>query len=334
MVQRARIVDEIDQIPTTLVSAAMRHKIAGAEITTKLAGWKPSLVATIGRGSSDHVSTFLRYAFELTLGIPGASIAPSIASVYGRQLQLDGALCLVVSQSGKSPDIRQAAAMAKNGGAIVAAIVNDETSPLAQEVDHVIPVGAGAEIAVAATKSFMGSASAGLRLLAMLASDDALNAALDALPRRVATQTNLPNMELVLSARTAFVVGRGPALGIVQEAALKLKEILQFPAEAYSPAEVLHGPWQLAAIDSSLVVWTSDAACMPSQHKTVDAFRSLGRPVLELLPDTGASLNPHHDLVDPLVPLPAFYRALVAAAQRIGLDPDSPRLLKKVTETT
>ena len=214
---------EIDQIPSALVNAEMRHRAACTEIAARFAGRRPRFIATIGRGSSDHVSTFLRYAFELTLGVPGVSIAPSIASVYGGQLQLDDALCLVVSQSGQSPDIRQAAAMAKRGGAIVAAIVNDEMSPLAEQVDFVIPIGAGPEIAIAATKSFVNSAAAGLRLLAILASDDRLSAALDALPQRMTKPVDLPDLKAVLAARTAFIVGRGPALGIAGEAALKLK---------------------------------------------------------------------------------------------------------------
>jgi glucosamine--fructose-6-phosphate aminotransferase (isomerizing) len=327
------ILEEIDQISEVLRRASARHLTAGADTAAKFAERPPRLIATIGRGSSDHASTFLRYAFELTLGIPGVSIAPSIASVYGRQLQLDDALCLVVSQSGRSPDIRQAAAMARRGGATVVAIVNDERSPLAEEADFVIPIGVGPEKAVAATKSFVGSAVAGLRLLASLARDDRLNAGLDELPKLFSRPTDLPDIETVLRARTALVIGRGPALGIAQEAALKLKEIIQFPAEAFSSAEILHGPWQLADTDCALIAWASDAASQASQHGIVTAFRALGRPVLELSSDEAQS-HLRHDLVEPLAPLPNFYRALAIAAQRRGLNPDRPSLLNKITETT
>jgi glutamine---fructose-6-phosphate transaminase (isomerizing) len=327
---------EIEQIPSVLEDSAGRQRAASLEVRKRFGTRMPRLVATIGRGSSDHVATFLRYAFEIQLGVPGASIAPSIASVYGRQLMLEDALCLVISQSGRSPDIRQAAAMARRGGATVVAIVNDESSPLAEDVDVVIPICAGPELAVAATKSFVGAAAAGLRLLATLSDNDSLHAGLDGLPGRLGRVLQSPNIDLepILWARTAFVVGRGPALGIAQEAALKLKEIVQFPAEAYSSAEVLHGPWQLAETDCALIAWSADRESLPGQRSVVEAFRALGRPSIELQDIQDMPTAPHHQLVGPLIPLPLFYRALVKAAQSRGLDPDRPRLLKKITETT
>lgn len=327
---------EIEQIPSVIANSADRQRTASLEVTKRLGARMPRLLATIGRGSSDHVATFLRYAFEITLGIPSASIAPSIASVYERQLTLEDTLCLVISQSGRSPDIRQAAAMARRGGAMVVAIVNDESSPLAHEADYVLPIGAGPELAVAATKSFVGAAAAGLRLLATLAHDGTLHAALDALPDTLAGALTWPEIDLepILAARTAFVIGRGPALGIAQEAALKLKEILQFPAEAYSSAEVLHGPWQLAEIDCSLIAWCADSTSLAGQRSVVEAFRALGRAAIEFPKIADLPFGVDHEFVRPLVPLPVFYRALAKTAQGRGLDPDRPRLLKKITETT
>ena len=327
---------EIDEIPNALALTAGRHRTASLEVTRKLGSHLPRLVATIGRGSSDHVATFLRYAFEITTGIPSTSIAPSIASVYGRQLLLDDSLCLAISQSGRSPDIRQAAAMARRGGATVVAIVNDEASPLAQEVDFVIPIGAGPELAVAATKSFVGAAVAGLRLLATLGNVGGLHASLDDLPDMLSVALKLPDIDLnpILAARTAFVIGRGPALGIAQEAALKLKEILQFPAEAYSSAEVLHGPWQLAEIDCALIAWCADTATTPGQQSVLKAFRSLGRTAVEVCNPAGSPSGLGQELVGPLIPLPSFYRTLARTAHNRGLDPDRPKLLEKVTETT
>jgi glucosamine--fructose-6-phosphate aminotransferase (isomerizing) len=120
----------------------------------------------------------------------------------------------------------------------------------------------------------------------------------------------------------------------LQEAALKLKEIVQFPAEAYSSAEVLHGPWQLAEIDCALIAWSADSASRPGQRSVVQAFRALGRPAIELQNIADMPSAVQHELTGSLVPLPLFYRALAKAAQARGLDPDRPRLLKKVTETT
>jgi len=114
---------------------------------------------------------------------------------------------------------------------------------------------------------------------------------------------------------------------------LKLKEILQFPAEAYSSAEVLHGPWQLAEIDCALIAWCADSASLPGQRSVVEAFRALGRAAIEFQEIADLSSGVSHEFVGPLIPLPLFYRALAKMAQSRGLDPDRPRLLKKVTET-
>ncbi|MGX9176655.1 SIS domain-containing protein [Mesorhizobium sp. BHbdii] len=329
------ILREIAEIPTVLrQSSAVQFEAIGKAVHA-LGGEKPRLLATIGRGSSDHAATFLRYAFEISLGIPGSSISPSISSIYGRQLDLKGALCLVVSQSGRSPDIVRAAGMARRGGALVAAIVNDMSSPLAKEVDVVIPINAGEERAIAATKSFMGAAAAGLRLLTILSGDASLRRALDTLPD-VLEQTDRNHtidLSAIVKARTAFVIGRGPALGIAQEAALKLKEIVQFPAEAYSSAEVRHGPWQLGQTDCALVGWKTDAVSSESQNAVVSAYRALGRPVLDLQDIGRRSAENLGNMIAPLIPLPGFYRALVMAAMQLGLDPDRPKLLSKVTET-
>ena len=296
----------------------------------------PRLVATIGRGSSDHVATFLRYAFEIQIEVPSASIAPSIASVYGRQLVARGHAVPgdqpIRPQSGHQAGRGNGAARWRDGRGHL----NDESSPLAEDVDFVVPICAGPELAVAATKSFVGAAAAGLRLLATFSDDDGLHTALDGLPGKFGRVLQSPDIDLepILAARTAFVVGRGPALGIAQEAALKLKEIVQFPAEAYSSAEVLHGPWQLAETDSALVAWSADSASLPGQRSVVEAFRALGRPAIELQSIQDMPIGPHHQIVGPLIPLPLFYRALVKSAQSRGLDPDRPRLLKKITETT
>ncbi|RWB31412.1 MAG: SIS domain-containing protein [Mesorhizobium sp.] len=329
------ILREIAEIPTVLrQSSAVQFEAIGKAVHA-LGGEKPRLLATMGRGSSDHAATFLRYAFGISLGIPGSSISPSMSSIYGRQLDLKGALCLVVSQSGRSPDIVRAAGMARRGGALVATIVNDMSSPLAKEVDVVIPINAGEERAIAATKSFMGAAAAGLRLLTILSSDASLRRALDTLPDVLEQTDRNHTIDLfaIVKARTAFVIGRGPALGIAQEAALKLKEIVQFPAEAYSSAEVRHGPWQLGQTDCALVGWKTDAVSSESQNAVVSAYRALGRPVLDLQDIGRRSAENLGNMIAPLIPLPGFYRALVMAAMQLGLDPDRPKLLSKVTET-
>ncbi|WP_281856924.1 SIS domain-containing protein, partial [Litoreibacter halocynthiae] len=145
----------------------------------------PSFMVSVARGSSDHVATYLKYVSELLTGTPIASIGPSIASIYNRKLNLDGSVCLSVSQSGKSPDIVEMARMARDGGALSIAMTNNPDSPLAQVADHTLNLHAGTEISVAATKTFVNSAVAGIWLLAEWAEDDALRAAIHDLPSKL-----------------------------------------------------------------------------------------------------------------------------------------------------
>uniref|UniRef100_UPI0030EDD4BE SIS domain-containing protein n=1 Tax=Yoonia sp. GPGPB17 TaxID=3026147 RepID=UPI0030EDD4BE len=144
----------------------------------------PQFMVSVARGSSDHAATYLKYASELLLATPLASIGPSIASIYGRNLRLAGSVCLSVSQSGKSPDIVEMARMARAGGALSIAMTNHPDSPLAQVADHTLNLHAGREISVAATKTFVNSAIAGIWFLAECADDDALRKAIADLLRR------------------------------------------------------------------------------------------------------------------------------------------------------
>src|SRR5205085_6396956 len=136
------------------------------------------------RASSAHAATFAKHLIELRLGIAVAAMAPNIATVYRRPLRLDGQLFLAISQSGRSDDLVEAAAMARRAGALTAAFVNATGSPLAAACEFVLPIGAGPELSVAATKSFVATLAALLRFVASWADDDRLPPALDRLPER------------------------------------------------------------------------------------------------------------------------------------------------------
>ena len=143
----------------------------------------PGYMVSVARGSSDHVATYLKYASELLTGTPIASLGPSIASIYGRNLNLGGSVCLSVSQSGQSPDLIEMALMARENGALSVALTNHPESPLAEVSDHTLNLHAGPELSVAATKTFVNSAVAGLWLLAEAAGDEALISAIHSLPK-------------------------------------------------------------------------------------------------------------------------------------------------------
>ena len=226
-----------------------------AELLRRLRRDPPNFVLTCARGSSAHAATFGKHLVERHLGIPVGAFAPNIATIYQQRLKLSGQLFLTVSQSGKSDDLVEAVAMAKAAGALTATIVNDTESPLARASDIVLPMAAGPEQSVAATKTFVTSLSAWLHLVAGWAELDALRGAIERLPDRLAAAMRLDWSSALqaLSEATSLVsLGRGPTLAIAREAALKLKETSNFHAEAFSGAEFVHGP--IALIEASYPV--------------------------------------------------------------------------------
>jgi glucosamine--fructose-6-phosphate aminotransferase (isomerizing) len=218
------------------------------QLSTKLRQLAPRAVVTCARGSSDHAATFAKYLIETRVGVLTSSAAPSISSLYEARTDLRDTLFLVISQSGASPDLLAAARDAKSAGALVVACVNAEESPLSQLADYCVPLCAGREVSVAATKSFIVSLAAVAHLVARWTGDDDLLAALALAPSQLQHAWQLDWSAAETRLRTAtnlYVLARGLGLAVAQEAALKLKETCGLHAEALSAAEVLHGPMAL-----------------------------------------------------------------------------------------
>jgi len=300
----------------------------------------PPVVITCARGSSDHAATFAKYAIETRLGIPTASAAPSIASVYSSPLRAEGALCIAISQSGRSPDLLTTVTSLKSAGAWVLALVNDETSPLCDMADEVIGLGAGEERSVAATKSFIASLSAIVRVVAAWGDDGVLSANLNDLPSlldQAWTRDWSPLVDALLDARDLYVLGRGLGLGIAQEAALKLKETSQLHAEAFSTAELRHGPMALIEPGFPALIFNQADQTAALVSETTSALVERGARVLVAGAQVqGATPLPtvaSDPLLEPILQIQSFYRAANALALARGLDPDAPPHLKKVTET-
>ena len=301
----------------------------------------PRFIVSVARGSSDHAASFLKYAIELTAGIPVASVGPSIASIYGAKLRLDGTVCMSISQSGKSPDIVAMAKQAKAGGAMTVALTNTPDSPLARASDYPIDILAGPERSVAATKSFVNSAVAGLALMAHCTEDAELLAALKRLPDALRAAVECDWMEIadaLEDERSLFILGRGPSYAIASEAALKFKETCGMHAEAYSAAEVMHGPLALVGPGFPVLALAARDASEASVAETADALAAKGAAVFATSMRTGQARQlPHiatgHPLTDPLPLIVSFYAFVEAFARRLGLNPDEPRNLRKVTET-
>jgi glucosamine--fructose-6-phosphate aminotransferase (isomerizing) len=308
-----------------------------ADLVARLQFWPPQVVVTCARGSSAHAATFAKHLIELYLGIPVAAAAPNIASVYRCQLRLDGQLFLAISQSGRSDDLVANAAMARAAGALTVALVNDIDSPLAMACDVVLPICAGPELGVAATKTFVASLGALLLLVAEWAEDPLLATALGRLPERLARAGDLDwsaAIEPIAAASSLVAIGRGPTLAIAREAALKLKEVANLPAEAFSGAEFLHGPVALVGARYPILALMPTDDAGEGMRALIRDLRGKGAPVLATEPnDALPGLAPDHPETDAVCLIQAFYAMLVQLAARLDIDPDRPRHLRKVTRT-
>lgn len=301
----------------------------------------PPFVVTCARGSSDHAATYAKYAIETRTGCVTASASPSVESIYAVPLRLRSALYLVISQSGASPDLLRSARAARDAGARVVAMVNAGDSPLAAIADTVIPLQAGPECSVAATKSYIGSLTAVLHLVAHWQQDHALLGALHELPAQLRRAFMLDwsaLVEALADRHDLFVLGRGYSLAVAQEAALKLKETCGLHAEAFSSAEVRHGPMELVEPHYPVLLFAQDDGALEGVLEIADDFRRRGACVLVAAPgQTGRHALPivptREALCAPILAIQSFYRAVNALAIRRGRDPDHPPHLAKITET-
>jgi glucosamine--fructose-6-phosphate aminotransferase (isomerizing) len=234
------------------------------------------------------------------------------------------------------------ASQAREAGALTVAVTNDPASPLAAACEFVLPVAAGPERSVAATKSFVATAAVLLRLVGVWAEDSALLNGASQLPDRLAGVSRLDwstGAEALSKATHLAVIGRGPTLAIAREAALKLKETCNLHTEAFSGAEFLHGPIALVRPNYPVLVFapTDEAAegirrlcrdldAMGASLLIADAIPT-GDIVLPVLP-------PEQPEADALCLVQSFYLMVIALGERLGVDIDKPQHLQKITRTT
>ncbi|MDG1996770.1 MAG: SIS domain-containing protein [Emcibacteraceae bacterium] len=332
---------EIREIPEIIDRLIKDSSVLIKGVSEDIKKQKPSVITTIARGSSDHAALYLKYAIELTAGVPVASVGPSIASIYNKKLQLDNAVNISISQSGKSPDIVKMTEMARSSGALSVAITNNVKSPLSTVSNHSIDICAGAEKSVAATKTFVASIVAGLLLLAYWQDDEELMQAINDLPALVRKAIDCDWSILIdrlKHEQSIYILGRGPSMAISNEAALKFKETCQIHAESYSSAEVMHGPKSI--VDNSFPVLAL-ASRDESESSLIEVAESLieqGADVyMTSVKDTAASKLPFvssgHPLTDPLLLIISYYGFIENLAKAKGLNPDQPPHLMKITET-
>ena len=295
----------------------------------------PGFVITCARGSSDHAATYGKYLLETTVGRAVASVGPSVASRYHHALALDGALFVAVSQSGRSPDVLQLTTAAREGGALVVGMINDEASPLAALCDVLIPLCAGEERSVAATKSCLLAGLAFLQLAAAWTGDAALHDAVARAPEAFEAPAAW-DLSPLASATSLYVVGRGLGLGAALELALKLKETCGLHAEAFSTAEVLHGPVALVTPGFPIVALGQDDETADGNREVIARLAGLGAAVYSTLAVAGTTRLPTIAAPPQLAPLcqiQSGYLALPALAAARGRQVDAPPHLTKITET-
>lgn len=310
------------------------------DLCARLRADPPRLVATCARGSSDHAATYARYLIETRLGLSTTSISPSVSSLYAESAAGEGTLFLAISQSGRSPDLLAATKAAKARGARIVALVNDEQSPLFALADHALPLCAGPERAVAATKSFIASLAAVLQLVALWTGKAELAGALVRLPSDLSDAAGRdwsPMAEAFRPASSLFVLGRGPGLGVAAEMALKLKETASIHAEAFSSAEMQHGPMTLVKPGFPVLAIGQRDAALASVAEAAALLAGRGAKVLTAgfsvpggieLPTRAAD-----PAVEPILFAQSFYPAASDLSVMRGLNPDAPPHLSKVTET-
>ncbi|WP_221887051.1 SIS domain-containing protein [Bacteriovorax stolpii] len=310
-------------------------------ITEELRRLAPYSIVSIARGSSDHAAQYLNYLAMAKLGKLPTSLSMSILTLYQTQLDVSKSVGIAISQSGQSPDVVNPLKYFSEHAPASVALVNDITSPLASSAKWTVPLHAGAEKSVAATKSFIASLSASAHLVASWKKDQDLLEGLKALPEDLKTAqacdwtSAIPALK---DAKRIMVVGRGFGLSLALEASLKFKETCSIQAEAFSAAEIKHGPQALIEHGYPLIVFANRGPALHSMLDLAADMKARGANVILAAPSfvKEKSLTIHSvksEDLDILSAAQSFYLMIEELSRSLGLNPDEPRHLSKVTKT-
>ena len=332
---------EAEQAPEAVSEQLRRNRTEVRALAARLRTGDRRFAVTSARGSSAHAATFGKYLIETRLGLVTAAAAPSVATLYGARLAMDQAVFLAVSQSGRSPDLVRQAEAARDAGAFTIALVNVAGSPLEAACEAALPLHAGEETSVAATKSFIASLSALAQLVAHWSEDAALLAALDRLPEQLDRAAALDwgaALEPLSDVHDMLVVGRGYGFAIANEAALKMKETCALHAESFSAAELQHGPVTLVDKGYPVLVFSQQDETREGIQSLVAQLRERRAQLFVAEPGDRAAgrlpvAPPLHPALDPVAMVQSFYGLAARLSVRRGLNPDQPRYLRKVTMT-
>ena len=312
-----------------------------AALAARLQAQPPARIATVARGSSDHAANYLAYLIMSRTGKLVTSVPMSLVTLQHAPLEADNTLAIAISQSGQGPDVIATMQHFQNNGANTVAFVNTIGSPLAKLVGTAIDLSAGPEQSVAATKSFITSLTASASLVAHWQNDSRLLDGLAALPDAMTAAGGgdwSAAVEQLAPAGRAMIVGRGLGFSIALEAALKCKETSALQAEAFTGAEIVHGPMALIESGYPLLIIATRGPEMAGLVQLADDMRQKGANVMLAAPAEVPSRTltipaaPVPEL-DPVMAVQAFYVMAAGLAAARGLNPDAPSHLIKVTKT-
>ena len=341
-----RLLAEIREQPQAL-TRLLEHEHEIARVAGIIRQRHPQVVRFVGHGSSDNAASYGVYAFGLLPHLTALRDSITLSVYYGAELDMNGSTVAALSQSGQTPDVVEYVRRAREHGAFTIAVTNDETSDLAHVAEAIIPLCAGPERSVAATKTYVNEVAALGLLAAHIAGAgrtfaDNLRATIDQLD---ATITVLEKPAHGLAQTFAFtgrmfVVGRGLEYGTAREIALKLLETCRIAAEPLTATDLAHGP--VAAVDSLFPVWViaSYDEALPAVLDAAARARDAGATLVACGSAAGEVADAAHALRVPTAASPLLGPILTVApgqlfawalARAKGLDPDQPRGLSKIT---
>lgn len=329
------------ETPSVLTQQWRENEQLRREIAQEWRDFSPYSFVTLARGSSDHAAQYLNYLVSLKLKKLGTSLPPSILTLHQTVLDLSQSICVAISQSGKSPDLVQPFEFFKKSHFETLAMVNVEDSPLAKAAKHCYPLKAGPELSVAATKSFIASLFASASLIAEMDLDRSLSTSLLELPEKLVPSQSEKWNQLIDNlgkSERAMIVGRGLGFSIALEAALKLKETCNIQAEAFSAAEIKHGPQAIIENGYPLIIFALKGPTQQGMVQLAEEMRLRGAKVYLIADESvkdrdGTYHSTDHEYLEPISCIQSFYLMAEELARTRGLDPDRPRSLSKVTLT-
>lgn len=330
---------ELREQPAALARLLERQSEYAAEVGALLHREDVRYLLIASRGSSSNAARYAQYLLGRASRVPVAFATPSLYTLYEQPPRLEGALVVGISQSGESPDVKAVVDEARKQGRPTIAITNEPDSPLAHAAEAVLPLEAGEERSVAATKTYLNSLGAIALLFAASTRDAQAWHELARMPAQVATQLELSLVDAArvdVSIGGGTVVGRGINYGSAFEIALKIRELSGLLFEAWSAADLMHGPVAAIAPEWPVIAVAPPGPALASMETAIERLAARGARVLVIgeAEDAALRLVPGvPEWLSPLVTVIPGQLVALRLAELRGGDVDNPHGLQKVTLT-